>query len=415
MFNGAGMKTRMRALLSDRQGNFAMMTAAALPLLMGVAGAGLELTRVMQVKSDLQNAADGGTLGAATEARIAEGAKSNNELAESVKNYLGAQEWATGMTAEQKKDFEKNLSTVVTKSDTSKGSVYNITTTFSYSMPLNPMLSLIGADAITLRVTSTSQSSYNKGAPISMYLVLDRSGSMSFVTDTVDKSKSSCQNYTDANWSSYPNLRASSPCYVNKSTSLKTAVSYLVDTLNKSDPTYKAGSLPESTLVRTAAVAYNDSSFSAQNMDWGTKKTNAYVQAIPQYPTGGTNANAALTTAYNALKSSNTTEALARKTYGDNFFERYIVLMTDGEMTGASSSWNSSIDAAVRSTCATAKADGIKIFTIAFMAPARGKSLLQACATSNDNFYEPDNMDEIVEAFGDIARKAAGNISRVTN
>ena len=89
--------------------------------------------------------------------------------------------------------------------------------------------------------------------------------------------------------------------------------------------------------------------------------------------------------------------------------------MTDGEMTGDSATWNASTDASVRRTCTTAKADGIKIYTVAFMAPDKGKSLLQACATSMDNYYAPENMDEIVEAFGDIAKKAAGNISRLTN
>lgn len=63
--------------------------------------------------------------------------------------------------------------------------------------------------------------------------------------------------------------------------------------------------------------------------------------------------------------------------------------MTDGEMTGSSASWNYSIDQSVRNTCDTAKKDGIKIFTVAFMAPDKGKSLLQYCASSADNYYAP--------------------------
>lgn len=420
MFNGAGLTRNIGALLRDRQGNFAMMTALALPLMMGVAGAGLELTRAMQVKSDLQNAADSGTLAAATKFRETEGKASDDELKAQVKLFLGTSDFAKDLSAAEKIAFDQSVDSIPSRFKTSKGDGFRIATTVSYQMPLNPLLSLIGAKSIKLSATSTTESSFNNGSPMSMYLVLDRSGSMSFKTDTVDKSKVSCPNYTAANWGQSQASVTSKPCYVNKSTSLKTAVSFLVTTLNNSDPTYKSGGSPESTLVRTAAIAYNDASFTEQPLTWGTAKANTYVKAIPQYPEGGTNANAALTTAYNALKSNNgdiksTTEGIEHTKQNNSFYNRYIVLMTDGEMTGLSASWNPTIDAQVRATCAKAKADDIKIFTIAFMAPDRGKSLLQACATSVDNYYAPENMEEIVAAFGDIAKKASGNVSRLTN
>lgn len=411
MFNGAGMVKNMRALLADRQGNFAMMTAVALPLLMGVAGAGLEFTKAMQVKSDLQNSADAATLAAATKFRESEGKLSEEELKGGVASFLGGQSFAQSLTELEKKALESNINSVAKRTETTKGTSFKISTTVSYQMPLNPLLGMIWAKTLTLSATSTSESSFNNGAPLSMYLVLDRSGSMSFKTNTVDKSKSSCANYDEDSWP-YP-TESTKPCYVNKMTSLKTAVSYLVDTLNKSDPTYKAGGSPESGLVRTGAVAYNDKSSSPQALNWGTKKSNTYIQALSA--TGGTDANAALTAAYDALKSSNAAEAKAQKEGGNQSFQRFIVLMTDGEMTGDSSNWNPPVDAAVRSTCTKAKADNIKLFTVAFMAPVRGKALLQACATSIDNYYAPENMEEIVEAFGDIARKASGNISRLTN
>ncbi|WP_421359083.1 pilus assembly protein TadG-related protein [Agrobacterium rosae] len=414
------MVKNMRALLADRQGNFAMMTAVALPLLMGVAGGGLEFTRAMQVKSDLQNSADAATLAAATKFRESEGKLSDEELKGGVASFIGGQSFSQGLTELEKKALESNINSVAKRTETTKGTSFKIATTVSYQMPLNPLLGMIWAKTLTLSATSTSESSFNKGAPMSMYLVLDRSGSMSFRTDTVDRSKYSCPNYTSSNWGQSQSKVTSNPCYVNKSTSLKTAVSYLVDTLNKADPTYQLGGSPESKLVRTAAVAYSDVKFAEQGFEWGTKKTSAYVQAIPQYPEGGTNANIALNTAYDALKSNNTNimttkEGIEQGKQDNKFYNRYIVLMTDGEMTGSSSSWSSTIDTQVRATCTKAKADDIKIFTIAFMAPDKGKALLQACATSIDNYYAPENMEEIVEAFGDIARKASGNISRLTN
>ncbi|MGG2473810.1 vWA domain-containing protein, partial [Rhizobium sp. BR5] len=50
---------------------------------------------------------------------------------------------------------------------------------------LNPLLGFIGPKTLDIAATGTAKSTVNKGAPISMYLVLDRSGSMSFKTDTV--------------------------------------------------------------------------------------------------------------------------------------------------------------------------------------------------------------------------------------
>ena len=388
-----------------------MMTAIMLPVLFGFAGAGLEITKVMQVKSDLQNAAEAATLAGATSARIAEGKKSDAQIAAEVNIVIMSQPWSKEFTDDEKKKAKEGLNTEAKSLVSPLGTDFTITTNLSYDIKLNPLLGFIGLSTMKVGVTSTAKSSFNKGAALSMYLVLDKSGSMSFKTDTVDKSKYSCYNYEMASWP-YP-TSSTKPCYVNKITSLKTAVSYLVDTLNKSDPTYKSNGSPESALVRTGAVAYNDKSSLPQGLSWGTKKSKDYVQALSA--DGGTDANAALTTAYTALRSTNADEIKAHKDAGNASFERFIVLMTDGEMTGDSATWNASTDASVRRTCTTAKADGIKIYTVAFMAPDKGKSLLQACATSMDNYYAPENMDEIVEAFGDIAKKAAGNISRLTN
>lgn len=392
-----------------------MMTAIMLPVLFGFAGAGLELTKVMQVKSDLQNAADAATLAGATSARIAEGKKSDAQVAAESKIFMLTQPWAQQLTDEEKKEVDAGLNTVATSKVSPLGTDFTVTTNLSYNIKLNPLLGFIGVKTMKVSITSTAKSSFNKGAPLSMYLVLDRSGSMSFKTNTVDRSKYSCPNYTSANWGQSQSRVTSNPCYVNKIASLKTAVSYLVDTLNKADPTYSAAATPSSTLVRTAAIGYDSTTYDPQKLGWGTKAVNTYVQAIPPYPEGGTDARTGLKTAYDALKKSNPDEALEHTANKNGSFERFIVLMTDGEMTGKSSNWDASIDASVRTTCTTAKADGIRIFTVAFMAPDRGKSLLQACATSMDNYYAPENVEEIVEAFGDIGRKAAGNISRLTN
>lgn len=419
------MGRTFKRLLADKRGNFAILTALGLPLLFGAVGAGMETTRVMQVKNDMQTVLDSATLAVATHARIDEGKKSDAEYAAEVRQRLenyGVDDDddasasgngkgngnGNGNGADKGKSKKKKpeVDAIAERSDNKKGTAFKISGTISRQVELNPLMGFLGFQTITLRVSSTAQSSFSKGAALSLYLVLDRSGSMSFKTDTVNKSKDTCSNYSEKSW---PRAESNKPCYVSKMQSLQEAVSYLMDTLNKSDPSYKDHGNPESELVRTGAIAYNDVPFAARQLSWGTSSARSYVNAIPQYPTGGTNAAVALNTAFTALKSSNSNEKREHDKNGNNAFQRYVVLMTDGEMT------STAIDNQVRSTCAAVKADGIQIFTVAFMAPAKGKSLLQYCASSADNYYDPNNMEEIVAAFGEIARKAASLPTRLIN
>ncbi|MEJ8309796.1 vWA domain-containing protein [Agrobacterium larrymoorei] len=459
------MVRSLRTLLADKRGNFAILTALGLPVLLGTAGAGMEATRVMQVKNDMQIALDSAVLAAATHARLDEGRRTDAEYAAEVKKFVenyskggldngngggsgNGSAGASGGSADNgggngngsgkgkgilldhealldhglglgkgngngngadkdksKKDDTK-VDAVASRNDTKKGTSFKISGSITLNVPLNPLMGFIGLDEVTITVNSTAESSFSKGAALSLYLVLDRSGSMAFKTDTLDKSRNSCDNYTEKSW---PRVAFTTPCYVKKMASLQAAVSYLVDTLNKADPSYNDKGSPESEFIRTGAIAYNSASFTGQKMSWGTSATERYVDAIPAVPTGGTNAYPSLTTAFNTLKSANPEERSQHDAKGNKMFQRYIVFMTDGEMT------DSNIDSQVRSSCAAIKADGIKIFTVAFMAPDKGKSLLKYCASSPDNYYDPENMEEIVAAFGEIARKAASIPTRLTN
>jgi len=402
-----------RRFFADTSGNFGMMTAILLPVLLGFAGAGMELANVMQVKADMQNTADSAALAAATEARLKMGDLTDEQIKEIAKNFIAAQ-MEKNLTEEEKKELEQNSPTNITKTENARGKTYTVETTINHRVQLNPLLGFIGAKTLDLSVTGTAKSTVNKGAPISMYLVLDRSGSMSFKTEKVDDKRTSCQNYTAENWGNYPNLKKTSPCYVNKATSLKTAVRFLVERLNKADPTYTSNG--GSQLVRTGASVYTHESYPAQAITWGTSSIVSYIDKyIPEFPQGGTDATSGLDAAYNALKKVNTAEAEAHDKQQNASFERYIVLMTDGEMTGYSAAWNAAIDGAVLKTCEKAKKDGIKIFSVAFMAPAKGQKLLQECASTQDNYYAAENMEQIVTAFGEIARKAAGTIATLTN
>jgi Mg-chelatase subunit ChlD len=100
---------------------------------------------------------------------------------------------------------------------------------------------------------------------------------------------------------------------------------------------------------------------------------------------------------------------------GNSKVDRFIVLMTDGEMTGNSNKWNSVKDQNVRDACDQTKKDGITIFTVAFMAPDKGKSLLQYCASSAGNYYEAETMEKLISDFSSIAQEATKAATLLTN
>lgn len=80
-----------RRFLTDKSGNFGIMTAILLPVLLGFAGAGMELANVMQVKADMQNTADSAALAAATEARLKKGDLTDEQIKEIAKGFIAAQ------------------------------------------------------------------------------------------------------------------------------------------------------------------------------------------------------------------------------------------------------------------------------------------------------------------------------------
>ncbi len=406
-------------LLKDRGGNFGMMTAILAPLALGSAGIAIDLTRAFQTKTEMQSLADSAALAAAS--MLSEKEISPAEAIERAKNLYAAQmvnHLKTGnessaeiaaMIAAQKAALTVNITE---KANGSRGKAYTVTVAANQSMPVNAMTQLVAGKSVSLASSSTATSASESTNGISMYLALDRSGSMSWVTSTKDTSKNKCNNYTKEKW---PNVAYTQPCYISKIGALKTAADAMFSALNKADP--------KNTLVRVGASAYTHETFAISPIAWGTANASKYVSAIPAVPEGGTDANSSMTAAINALKSSGatengkkkSTEEEAQKEKGNDSVSRYIVLMTDGEMTGNSASFNNGLDQSVRNKCDTAKRDGIQIFTVAFMAPATGKSLLNYCASDSSYYYEPEDMEDLVTAFGEIAEKAAKATTRLTN
>ncbi|WP_281033677.1 VWA domain-containing protein [Neorhizobium sp. S3-V5DH] len=419
--------------MKDRAGNFGIMTAIAIPVLMGAAGVAIDLTRVIEEKNHLQAAADAATLAAAS-AMSEEGTMSETDAEKLMMDFYVAQAAQTintsDMTEEEKaaarEALRQNAEAAATATiATNTAASYDIRLKATYDVPMSGLTALLGFDKMTISVESQSASG-REGNALSMYLALDESGSMAWDTTTVNpaqptklvatdqKEKYSCPTKYNPNKMCERTVYKEVPNYLTKMASLKAAAAVMFGELDKADPNME--------LIRVGADSYDDRTKPEQSIQWGTSYVKTYVNNMPAVPDGGTDASGAMANAFAALKAANGAEKTAHTGKGNTSFERFIVLMTDGEMTGNSGTWNSTIDVKVRALCDQAKADkdqagnAIKIYTIAFMAPTKGKELLEYCSSGKeDYYYEPNSMTQLVQSFGEIARKAAKTGTRLTN
>ncbi|MEI2301359.1 TadE/TadG family type IV pilus assembly protein [Ensifer sp. MJa1] len=403
------------AMLKDRSGNFGVMAAVATPLILAAGGVAIDMADMMATKTRMQDAADAAALAAAsslvskdppTIAKAKEIAEAflKAQSGSSTVDDLGGGESGTGTTASGGGPIaspelpEVDQATVEIEESTNgpTGKAYKVTVLNKQTLQFNAMTRLLGTKSIQLQTLATAESATESKNALSMYLVLDRSGSMAWKTNTKNTAKTSCPNYTEANWSKYPNLAATSPCYVTKVDALKTAVGDLLKQLNTADP---------STLyVRTAAISYNSAQDTAGTLDWGTTGTSTYVNKL--VATGGTASGNAFKTAYGRVTA--TTEDTAHKAKNGQVPSKYIVFMTDGDNN------NTSDDTMTLTWCDTARKNNVTVYTVAFMAPDRGKALLKACATTEANYFQAEEAADLIAAFKAIGERASAMATRLT-
>ncbi|WJH41207.1 VWA domain-containing protein [Aliirhizobium terrae] len=375
-----------------------MMTAILLPVLIGVAGLAMDTMNLSLSQNQLQQAADGAAL--AVSAAMADGTADATSGQTLGKNFVSGQV-ANYMTASEAAAVKNATNVSITTTTTGTGRTFAVVVSASASVALSPFSSFIGGSARTVTVTSNASSGIGTARNgVSMELVLDQSGSMTENTTTVKGRECSlmvlgiCLAYR--------------PTYVTKMEALKQAATALFDALDKADPTFRH--------VRTGAISYANGIKGQKAINWGTADARGYVSTL--VPAGGTDATAAVDTADKAIRQNiygTDAESVAQAKYDNKPVDRIIVLMTDGQMEGDTGDWLSSLDQSVRAKCASAKEGGIRIFTVAFMAPDKGKSLLQYCASSASNYYEPTTMDALIASFADIGQKATKVPTRLTN
>lgn len=103
----------------------------------------------------------------------------------------------------------------------------------------------------------------------------------------------------------------------------------------------------------------------------------------------------------------------APKGYGDGHVQKAMIVMTDGEFntsyTGAADQTAESY-AYFDNLCATAKANGISVYTVGFdLNVADALAHLESCASAPSQFYDAKTGAQLKDAFKDIANKL-GNL-----
>lgn len=399
-------KSLFGRLWRDRAGNFGIATAIILPVTAATAGVALDFNQMVQVRNALQDSADSAVLSAAN-ALAKNKNMSDTQALEMARKFMKAQfynvvpgakgsETVPGETKTQ--DPLDNAIGTVTRNSSTSGNTYDVTIKTDFTLPTNGMTALLGWKTFTIGVSATARATTESKNAMSMYLVLDRSGSMSWDTDTINEAQPKKTVYYNCGSSWRPRTCSyQADNYVIKIDALKLAVASLTTQLNTADP--------EKRYVRTGAVSYEARMYDPVALEWGTAHTLSYVQAL--VADGGTDSSDAMDRAYEDI--SKATEDTAHKNKNGQKPSKFIVFMTDGDNNYAEA------DVDTLATCEAAKKDGIEIFTVAFMAPTKGQGLLKACASGPSNYYDAQDAAQLVAAFKEIGDKAVDAATRLTN
>ena len=381
--------------LKDRRGNFGLMTALVFPVLLATGGVAMDLTKMVMTKSELQDATDSAALAAAS--ALANDGVTAEEARLIALRFLKTQIGGGSAVEDNgKKKDELDSATTVTVTETAllgNGKSFTVDVSLDRLVEFNPFTRLLGQTSTTMTAKSSAESATESKNAMSMFVVLDKSGSMGWITTEEDKSVSSCYNPTEKNQN--PKYQ-SSPCYIRKIAALKLAAASLFTQLKVADPT--------STYVRTAAIAYDGNTYDPTKLEWGVADAADYVNALNAG--GMTSSTGAMKKAYKNVKKAS--ESTAHKNKNGQEPTRYIVFMTDGDNN------NDSDDTKTKAICDDARDDGIEVYTVAFMAPEGGQNLLKACATDASHYFQAENMTALVEAFKVIGERTSAVVSRLT-
>ncbi|MBC7282501.1 TadE/TadG family type IV pilus assembly protein [Hoeflea sp.] len=396
--NISTMLNKMPALLRNKDGNFAMMASLLLPVAFIAGSLVLDTTNALSMKTSLQNAADSAAL--ATTSQLAEGKITEGEaIAYATKFFEGqVSDDATAFDG-----FSATPTVKLTKSGSGAKTAWKVEVAVAGSQNLSGMARFMGKDMIDVAISATSESARDGSNPLSMMLVLDRSGSMQWAsgrttTTTVPvycgKKKKRYECGTETVVSDVPKIEV-----------LKEAVALLTAHIEEADPT--------SEYARMGAVAYNSQTNNSDKQDitWNKSKVTDFANSL--IADGGTNSEWAMKWGYHQVTSPSEGNLHSVKN-GSKDPSRFIVFMTDGENSTGSEWMNDYVDSQTLDYCSKAKEEKVTIFSVAFQAPDRGKALLKSCSSGDAYYYDAESADELTKAFKNIGEEAVKQVTRLT-
>ncbi len=342
---------RLRKLLKkytrNTEGGFALFFAGALTMILVVVGAAYEYSGMNSAKVKLQNSLDTAALAAASIIRTDK--KNAKNTAEKVLKVNIALIDGISLKGKTKVKVDNKTQEITVSAKVDYQTVFG---------------GILGMNNVEITSSSTSGFAIETMNPFAVYLILDVSGSMSWLSSDGKV----------------------------KIQSLKKAVDDMFYTLYS---TSENPSLLTST-IRTGFASYNTSLGNVVNMNTGYSATTNDVHNLAAG--GGTNSTPGFQYAYDQIKAEMASE---------NKLGAYMVFMTDGDNNKPT--W----DVSTLALCEQAKLDNITIFTVAFEAPAKGKALLKACATDPSKSYNSANSTSLNMAFRDIGREISQSVVRI--
>ncbi len=332
-------------------GNIAIPFAVTLLPMLVVMGAAVDYSEGYRIRAKAANATDAALL-AATNAVLGKNAPNQDParvlplLRENFDNFFHANMKKSRRYAYKGYDLQYDI----VSGKVSAKVRYGYKTT---------MLGLIGKDQLAIDVEAQATIKSEKGGAISVFLVLDKSGSM----------------------------RLS-----GKMSALKRAVNELTVRFNAIDPKHQ--------YIRVGGAAYHARLAWAKRLAWGGDAVNRQTQKTSA--SGGTNSFPALKHATEQLLHKREVELHKKKT--GQAPKKIMVFMTDG----ANNSWWSDHQSIL--TCNRAKRGGVEVFSIGFRVTSRAIRVLKGCASSPAHFSNARNSNELLNLFRQVGTRVENNL-----
>lgn len=342
----------LKAFRRGEGGNFGILTAGVVLALAATAGVAVDVNRMIDLKSQLQAAADAGALAGVTEMAVKGlGETSAEKIAYdhtlSDLKLLAGNSGLDVVNPQIVADATISMNAAGVK-------VYDVAVTVSNAFDPSSLTRLMGSGSRNVSVTSDAVNDGGGSSALSLFLVLDTSGSMED----------------------------------EKIQGLKEASRELLTVLDD---------LPSSeTLVRTGGTEFSGYVKDTSGLTFTMTTTRKFVNGLDVG--GATNSAPAMKVAYNQLMAAADDQAHLNSS-GSRDPEKFIVFMSDGENTADDA------DEKTLETCAAAKAAGITIFSVAFRMYYPNR-VLKPCATAG-KFFNAANENQLIAAFKTIAAQVA--------